>query len=309
LRLSIEGISLDLLYTQVDVIDGWETLNTQDLKTRIKDTKSILGCWEADLIIELVKQQIPIERFRLLLRSARGWAKSRGLYGNSWGFLGGFSWSLLCAYTCIDYPDRDPSLEVLLVHFFQLMSQHNWKKAITLTDTGKQYMAKLPQDLLPIVSSIEPCQNTARNITRSTAKILQNEFTRGMEISSQVLACKSYWASLYEPINLSIGADILLTIAIIDRDYEQRQICCGILGSNAIGLIIQLEQIDVFVRPNPTVDDNLDRSSFTLFLKLPAGCEISEIEQLAQDFICHLNGISDSTYLKLSLDNLAQVAS
>ena len=308
LRLSIEGISLDLLYTQVDVIDGWETLHTQDLRTRIKDTKSILGCWEADLIVELVKQQIPIEQFRLLLKSVRGWAKLRGLYGNSWGFLGGFSWSLLCAYTCISYPDRDPSLEVLLAYFFQLVSQHNWQKAIALTDAGKQYIAKLPQDLLPIVSSIEPCKNTARNITRSTAKVLQNEFTRGAEISVRVLADNSYWASLYEPINFSIESDILLTIAVIDRDDKQRQICCGMLESSAIGLIIQLEQIDIFVHPNPKVEDNLDRSSFTLFLKLPAGYEISEIERLAQDFICQLNGIGDSTYLKLSLDNLDRVA-
>lgn len=303
LRVQIEGVSLDLLYTQVEIFDGWENVDIRDLSSRIKNTKFITGCWDADVTIDLVQQQIPLNRFRLLLRSVRVWAKSRKIHGNSWGFLGGFSWSLLCAYTCINYSAKDKSVEALIAHFFQILSSHNWHQVIYLTDAGKQYMPQLPQDLLPIVSSIEPCKNTARNVTRSTAKILQSEFVRGAEISAQILLGKDEWMSLYEPINLLVGSNTLLTIAITDLDNEELQKSSSLLEAYIIGLVIQLEQLDVFVRPNPTFEKNGSTKNFTLFLKIPANCEIMSIDRLTQDFITQLNGVGSSTQITLSLNS------
>ncbi|PSB57949.1 poly(A) polymerase [Chamaesiphon polymorphus] len=302
LRLEIEGISLDLLYTQVAVSDGWETRNIRDLRSQIKDTKSIIGCWEADLIIDLVKQQLRLERFQMLLKAVRSWAKIRGLYGNSWGFLGGFSWSLLCAYTCINYRDADKSLVALLNNFFQILSQHNWRQPIALTEHGKQHQVKLPQDLLPIISSIEPCKNTARNITRSTAKILRDEFARAAEISTNILAGKDTWRSLYESIDLTIGTNAVLSIEISDADEQCRQKCSDLLESTIIGLTIQLEQLDIFVRPNPQINSSESKSILMLFLQLPSGCETQIIAKLVKDFISQLNGVNNTTKLDLSID-------
>jgi poly(A) polymerase len=303
LRLQIEGVSIDLLYTQVEIFDGWENVEIRDLSSRIKNTKFIIGCWDADLTIDLVKQYIPLDRFRLLLKAVRAWANSRKIHGNSWGFLGGFSWSLLCAYTCINYRNRDKSVEALIAHFFQVLSSHDWHQVISLTDAGKQYLPKLPQDLLPIVSLIEPCKNTARNVTRSTAKILQSEFVRGAEIVNRILAGKDEWISLYEPIDVSVRSNTLLTIFITDLDNDELQKSSSLLEACIIGLIIQLEQIDIFVRPNPTVERNEDTNGFILFLKLSAGCENTTIDRLTQDFISQLNGIDSSTQITLSLSS------
>ncbi len=305
LRLEIEGISLDLLYTQVAVNDGWETRNIRDLQAQIKDPKSIIGCWEADLIVDLVKQQLRLERFQMLLKAVRSWAKVRGLYGNSWGFLGGFSWSLLCAYTCIDYRDPDKSLTALLANFFQVLSRYNWRNPIALTDIGKKYQAKLPQDLLPIVSSIEPCKNTARNITHSTAKILSDEFARAAEITTNILAGKDTWTSLYAPIDLSITADTILTISITDLDRDKLLNSTSSLEAAIIGLIIQLEQIGIFVRPHPQIDRQVQTNNVVLFLNIPANCQLSSIELLVRDFIHQLNGIANSTNVNLSLNSIS----
>jgi poly(A) polymerase len=305
LRLEIEGISLDLLYTQVEVSDGWESRNIRELQAQIKDTKSIIGCWEADLIIDLVKQQLRLERFQMLLKAVRSWAKVRGLYGNSWGFLGGFSWSLLCAYTCINYRDADRSLAALLANFFQVLSRYNWRKPIALTEIGKKYQAKLPQDLLPIVSSIEPCKNTARNITHSTAKILSDEFTRAAEICTNILAGKDTWTSLYEPIDLSTTADTILTISIVDSDKDKCQKSTSSLEAAIIGLIIQLEQLGIFVRPNTQIDRQEQINNVMLFLNVPAHCQLSSIEVLVRDFIHQLNGITNSTTVDLLLSPIS----
>jgi poly(A) polymerase len=331
LRLQMEGISLDLLYTQVEGFSGGEDIDLQALKPQIKNTKFIIACWDADLIIDLVKQhgsqdglvnqrlksllvmqsqptrtkissnidlsvgeacalrlpdwQESLADFRLLLRAVRGWAKSRGLYGNSWGFLGGFSWSLLCAYCYINYRSKDKSLERLLANFFQILSQHNWKQPIALTDLGNQYTPKLPQDLLPIVSSIAPCKNTARNVTRSTAKILQDEFTRGAKTIDRILANREQWISLYEPINLSIESDLLLTITLTHPDENELRNSTNTLEACIVGLIIELEQIDIFVRPQPQIDRSETTSKFRLFLNLLSNCESTRVEQIVNNFI------------------------
>jgi endonuclease/exonuclease/phosphatase family metal-dependent hydrolase len=296
LRLTIEGISLDLLYTQVEVTGEWENLSSQELKARIKNPKTIVGCWEADLMVDLVSQHVPVESFRWLLKSVRAWAKSRGIYGNSWGFLGGFSWSLLCAWSCIQYRGEDRSAESLLANFFQILSQHDWSKAISLTEVGCQYQVKLPNDRLPIITSIEPCKNTARNITRSTAMILQNEFTRG----AKILANHNSLASLFEPINLAATSTNLLKITAVSQNIQELEICCGILEGCIIALAIQLEQHDIFVRLSPKPETSENTSSIMLFLILPVGCDLSLVDRLGQDFISQLKGVGDRTQVVFS---------
>jgi poly(A) polymerase len=296
LRLTIEGISIDLLYTQVELTDGWENIDLQDLKATIKNPKSIVGCWEADLTIELVSHHVPIESFRWLLKAVRAWAKSRDIYGNSWGFLGGFSWSLLCAWSCVNYRGQDRSTAVLLANFFQLLSQHDWRDAISLTELGRQYKVKLPNDRLPIITSIEPCKNTARNITRSTAQILQNEFTRG----DRTIADCYNWMSLFEPIDLTIDLTHVLKISMIGQDRQELEICAGILEGCIIALAIQLEQHDLFVRINTKLESNDNSIDLKLFFNLPGGGDLNLVDRLARGFISQLKGIGNNTQIGLS---------
>ncbi len=296
LRLQIEGISLDLLYTQVAATEGWEQLDLRALAPLIKNTKSIIGCWDADLIIDLIAQYLPLDSFKLLLTAIRAWAKSRGIYGNCWGFLGGFSWTLLCAYSCIDYRGKDFSVESLLTHFFARLSQHDWRKPISLTAAGKNYEAHVPRDWLPIVSAIEPCKNTARNVTRSTAKILQSEFARGAELTSQIVAGKTDWQSLYLPIDLALEFDTVLELSIEHPDRQELEKSLGILEGWIIGLVIQLEQLDLFVRPSTQVETSDEHSSIVrLYLNIADDEEISRIERLARDFTSQLTGGGDIT--------------
>jgi endonuclease/exonuclease/phosphatase (EEP) superfamily protein YafD/uncharacterized protein (UPF0248 family) len=296
LRVTIEGISLDLLYTQVEVTDGWENLDLQNLKATIKNPKSIVGCWEADLTLDLVSQHVQIESFRWLLKAVRAWAKSRGIYGNSWGFLGGFSWSLLCAWSCINYRGQDRSTAALLANFFQLLSQHDWSGAISLTEVGCQYQVKLPIDRLPIITSIEPCKNTARNITRSTAQILQDEFMRG----ARIIDDGNTWISLFEPIDLTLTLTHVLKISASGRDRQELEICAGILEGCIIALAIQLEQHDLFVRIDTKLESNDDSIDLKLFFNLPVGGDLSLVDRLARDFISQLKEIGTNIQIAIT---------
>jgi poly(A) polymerase len=103
LRLELEGVSFDLLYTQVpidrlDLINNITTAGKVEnisnlLPTTDKDPPSIAGCWEADIILDRVGAHLPISCFRTLLTAVRAWAKVRGIYGNS--FMGIYRWLLV----------------------------------------------------------------------------------------------------------------------------------------------------------------------------------------------------------------------
>ena len=289
LRLKLDGISLDLLYAPVD--ESWElgighrALRSPFDKGGWGDLTSIIGSWEADLITEFVQKYVLFDSFSLLLRAVRGWAKSRRIYGNSRGFLGGFSWALLSAWSCQYSDDYNTPVDQLLTNLFQLLNQHDWNKPITLTDAGKQYSVQFPRDLLPIITSIEPCQNTARNITRSTAEILRREFARGAEFTQKIITGNLNWSSLFEPINLQQESDIFLILITISDDNQELEKYCGILEGYIISLIIQLETLGVFVRPWTGIDRIQNAAHITLGLSLPLNCDLSLIKKLAQDFV------------------------
>lgn len=70
--------------------------------------------------------------FQHLLIFIRTWAQNVGLYGQVYGYLGGYSWAILCAYICHKYfPSLNSnfSLEqfsLLVKNFFSTYSQFNW---------------------------------------------------------------------------------------------------------------------------------------------------------------------------------------
>ncbi|MBF2067146.1 MAG: DUF504 domain-containing protein [Calothrix sp. C42_A2020_038] len=292
LRLKIETISIDLLYARYE-----NTISAIERRIDSISLKAIIGCWETDLIIDTVSKYVSFDLFKTLLRAVRAWAKSRSIYGNAWGFLGGFSWVILTAWSCIYYNQADKSIESLLAHFFQVLNQHNWKQPISLTEAGKKYDVQLPRDWLPITTSIEPCQNTARNITRSTAHILQAEFKRGAELTELAKACKISWGYLFEPVNLQEEFDTCLEIKITNSNQELEK-DCGTLEGYIVGLIIQLEQLDIFVRPSTKLEKIQDGAKLTLGLHLPSSCNIKIVE-LAINFISQLK-IKANIHVKTS---------
>ncbi len=291
LRLKLEGVSIDLLYARIDgnwelsSRSAWEEIRHGVSEINLKSQMAIIGCWEADFISEFVREYVPFDSFSLLLRAVKGWAKSRRIYGNAWGFIGGFSWALLSAWSCQYTDNENTHPDKLFANFFQLLNQHDWNQPIALTNAGKQYCVELPRDLLPIITSIEPCQNTARNVTCSTVEILHREFTRGVEFTQEIIAGNRSWVSLFEGINLQQESDIFLVLTSTNDDNQKLEIDCGILEGSIISLIITLEHNGIFVRPWTGIDRNQNFARVILGLNLPLNFNFSTLEELAQDFV------------------------
>ncbi|KAH9634945.1 hypothetical protein HF086_004345 [Spodoptera exigua] len=86
----------------------------------LKCVRSLNGVRVTDKILRTVPN---ISNFRLTLRAIIFWAKSRGIYSRTFGYLDDVSLTILVAYTCQLYPNVLPAI---LVHkFFHTFNK--WK--------------------------------------------------------------------------------------------------------------------------------------------------------------------------------------
>lgn len=302
LRMRFEGVSVDLLYARRPSELGTLEPLTEAARPFFDSVswKALVGCLEADALTDIVSQYVPLESFLQLLRAVRAWAKARQIHGNAWGFLGNFSWTLLAAWSCTRYPQAgaDTGLEALLVHFFQVLNQHDWSQPVALTQAGRQYQM-LHYDWLPVITSIEPCQNSARNVTRSTVQILRHELERGAAISEQVLAGFRGWEALFELADEKAQSDWFLVLTASHENNASLSACCGWLEGHAIGLVIALEQqLNINVRPWPGIRRGENAIGVVLGLKLSQDCDCVAIEQVGKDFVLQFNADSDGSMLE-----------
>jgi poly(A) polymerase Pap1 len=142
--------------------------------------------------------------FQHLLTFIRSWAKQVALYGQAYGYLGGYSWATLCAYICHQFFSSMPSLTFieqfsfeqffsLVRTFFYTYAQFNWS-----TDTLKLHWESKRRKSsssstsirnrgsMRILCSSPPYQNTARSTTDSTRDLIHQGFRRAHEILDTV---------------------------------------------------------------------------------------------------------------------------
>ena len=129
LKMKFGGIEIDMTFvtlnkdenpTDVDLMDKVE-LSLLELRC----IRSLNGYRSTQMILKLVPD-LPV--FQLVLRAVKLWAKTQGLYSNILGYLGGFSWAVMVAKTCIDYPGETPSRT--LYNFFVMFSDWQWPEPV-----------------------------------------------------------------------------------------------------------------------------------------------------------------------------------
>eukprot|EP00929_Paragymnodinium_shiwhaense_P049394 TRINITY_DN24916_c0_g1_i1.p1 TRINITY_DN24916_c0_g1~~TRINITY_DN24916_c0_g1_i1.p1 ORF type:complete len:562 (-),score=148.33 TRINITY_DN24916_c0_g1_i1:134-1819(-) len=173
-----------------------------------KSVRSFNARRDADMILQLVPKK---ETFQQALRFIRCWAKRRGVYSASQGFLGGISWAILVARVCQLYPYYTACQ--LVNRFFRVYDQWNWIKPVMLADVVetqsvsgmsgvKGWSSKNPADrqqFMPILTPAFPCCNSASGVTETTKRILLDEFRRGYDVMKNVEAQRADWKEVRDP--------------------------------------------------------------------------------------------------------------
>ncbi len=95
----------------------------------------------------------------------------RGIYSNTFGYLGGVSYAIMVAKICQDYPDLE--MADLLFKFFEVYSEWKWldpvsikigKKKDKLNLNTLQVLDGYSQDIMPILTPTKNPKNSAYRV-------------------------------------------------------------------------------------------------------------------------------------------------
>lgn len=284
LKLVIEDISIDLLYAQSSQFPFLQAL-TPNVRTLFDQTswQTLVGSLEGDILLETSSRYVQLDNFRQFLRFVRIWAKARAIIGNAWGFPGNFSWALMAAWSCENLTNKNTSPALMLVNFFERLSQHNWSEPIALTQSGKNYQVTLPKDLLPIITSVKPHQNSARNICHSTAELIKREIARGAKLLTAAEKGQATLGELFEkaePKN-----ERLLTLTVKTKNTNSLELSTGWIEGHIFGLMINLEQqLNAKLRPWPLVKKQQTTGQVMLSIDIPKEKESKELVAVMNAF-------------------------
>ncbi|CAF1596974.1 unnamed protein product, partial [Rotaria sp. Silwood1] len=158
---------------------------------------SIHGVQDIERLVTYVRCP-PI--FQHLLTFIRTWAQHVGLYEQVYGYLGGYSWAILCAYICHTYLPSMKSLSsieqfsidelfLLVRQFFSTFANFNWSsQAFRLYPKSFKQMNLLEKSSvhnrgsMRIISPSPPYNNTGRATINSTRDLIIQGFQRVLQL-------------------------------------------------------------------------------------------------------------------------------
>ncbi|RYZ43342.1 MAG: endonuclease [Myxococcaceae bacterium] len=249
-KLSLEGVSFDLAYaSRPEGVppdeDPLTLLERHGDRLDPAGLRSILGLADTLGVLDAIeREEGRTERFHALMRAVKAWARARGVYSHALGYLGGLSWTLLAAWACIraarDVVTSDASL---LAHFFGTFASWPWPQPVTLTPETARYRPEGKRDLVPVIAPALPARNTARNVSRSTLRVLQEELLRARELVASARASRTpeAWAALFQPLEVNQDLPTRLRLSVDGPTLESREVVAGWLLGHLTALVYRLE--------------------------------------------------------------------
>ena len=260
-KLTLGGVSFDVSYASRP--DGVAPCPPEELLELHADGldlaghRSVLGLADTQrLLDEVTRSDAGPERFRTLLHAVKVWAKARGIYSHALGYLGGLSWSVLAAWACTRAPrEHVGSGAALLAHFFATFAQWPWPQPVALTSESAGYRPDGKRDLIPVMAPAAPVRSTARNVSRSTSRVLRDELSRARRLVDEARARGTVesWQALFEPVDLSRELPARLVLTVDAPSTEAREKAAGWVLGHLTTLVYRLEgDRRVFARPLPS---------------------------------------------------------
>ncbi|KAI0515658.1 hypothetical protein KFK09_008324 [Dendrobium nobile] len=282
MKFKFNGISVDLLYASISLLIVPEDLDISNVLMSLynvdgRTVRSLNACRDADQILALVPN---VENFRITLRCIKLWAKTRCVYSNVIGFLGGISWALLVAHVCQLFPNASPSM--LVTHFFKVYSQWRWPNPVMLCSINHDDRTHQ----MPIITPAYPSVNSSYNVSKSTLRVMNEQFQFGNKICEEIDQNKASWSALFEPYQFFDSYKNFLKVYIVAKDADDLRILKGWVESRLrlLTLLIEWDTSGMLqCHPNPT--EYIDSSKrcphrfFFLGLRRKEGFKVEEEQQ------------------------------
>ncbi|CAL5359191.1 unnamed protein product [Camellia sinensis] len=275
MKFKYQGISIDLLYASIsqsivpehlDISDG-SVLDNIDEQT----VRSLNGCRVADQILKLVPN-VKVT-----------------------GFLGGVNWALLVARVCQLYPNAIPSM--LVSRFFRVYTLWRWPNPVMLCPIEEDDKLgfpvwdrrKNPWDRahhMPIITPAYPCMNSSYNVSKSTLRVMMDQFHHGNSICEEIELNKAQWSALFDPYLFFEAYKNYLQIDIIAADADDLLAWKGWVESRLRQLTLKIERdtrgmLQCHPYPNGHVDTSklCPHCAFFMGLQRKQGAKVEEGQQ------------------------------
>ena len=307
IKMKFLNVDIDLLFARLAFETISENLDLHDDNVlKGCDNEAIFSlnaCRNNDLIIKLVPNK---ESFKIVLKTVKVWAKSRDLYSNKIGYLGGIAWAILTAKTCQLYPNLPPNR--LLEKLFFTFYKWNWKipvmlcelrepKGLSLSSANQNWNPKAVDqgELMPIITPAFPSINSTFNVSQTTRRILVKELYRAAKITRKInnKAPGYTWMSLFKRYDFFKEYFHYLRVDILSQNPDSHLLWEGLVESRIRVLITCIErtgkgveQLHPYTKRFELVDHNYKHcTTFLIGFKLTPA-ESGKVEVDLREPIC-----------------------
>jgi poly(A) polymerase len=261
LKAERQGVNFDLLYANAPKgspahLSEWTAADLARVSP--EDQRTASAYFENQAMLDLARMNHRQDVFRDLLGRVTHWAKARRLYGNRFGFLGGYSWAVLVSAYLESLKDDSAPLLGLLRGFFSRYADWPWPAPVLLARPGEPTPKPEPlgaRDLLPIFTVGPWAKNTVRNACPSTVELLRREWTRAADIlktTKRDEAGREERAAQAVSPQEHPGPRLGLRL---ETSYEpEREEAAGWIEAHLIGAFLSLEKAGFRVRPFPPAE-------------------------------------------------------
>ncbi|XP_020171582.4 nuclear poly(A) polymerase 3 [Aegilops tauschii subsp. strangulata] len=286
MRFRFSGISVDLTYAQLPVLDAVQAINTSSpqylRRLDSRSWKSLSGVRVNEQIVQLVPDQ---EKFQVLLRCIKLWARRRGLHCHLLGFFAGIHLAILAAYVCQRFPNA--TANGLFTMFFEIFAHWPWHIPVDLH--GQQTNCTRSDGcLMPIVMPCSPPELCASNMTEGTFRKIREELMRGFVLTKDLGSHDFEWAWIFEPFPYSTTYEQFLRIALCAPTSEELHDWSGWVKSRFPYLILKLEDNGIECDPNSSqeVDHTVVKPNIVYHWGLiPQSDTLLDTSSLKEDFM------------------------
>eukprot|EP00826_Nyctotherus_ovalis_P048081 TRINITY_DN5628_c0_g2_i6.p1 TRINITY_DN5628_c0_g2~~TRINITY_DN5628_c0_g2_i6.p1 ORF type:complete len:505 (-),score=110.13 TRINITY_DN5628_c0_g2_i6:148-1662(-) len=253
IKLCIKAINIDLLFARVNLerVDESLSLFNDDMLADC-DAASIYSINSYRNNIKITQLFPDRQLFGLCLSTVKRWAKARGVYGNKLGYLGGVSWAIMVTKAFQLF--RADTLHRAVEVFFKTFAAWKWNRPVILCDMkvlslgnggvhnwNPRSSENDQQHLMPIITPMYPCLNSAFNVSATTLRVMRKEFQRAKEIISQINE-GAMWETLFEEYSLFNSFHRYIKIEVISGNEEESKRSEGLVESKLRLLIINFER-------------------------------------------------------------------
>ncbi|MEK7485207.1 MAG: poly(A) polymerase, partial [Planctomycetota bacterium] len=225
LELTLHGKEIDLQYAGLSVsslatpLASWSQKMLKALESN--SLSAVLGILDAEKLLEHIHLYGGLTRFQEALRGLKLWTRYRGIHSQSFGFPGGFSWTLLLARSLKEVSPQASSIEVLR-HFFHFLEKAAFQEPISLDPQSVSFEAKDRKDrLMVVLAPSAPWRNTTRSLIPSTLQVVKEEIRLVAQEWKSDSDFKTYCSSVRNFPSFPFYIEIYLTSPTLDSREKE----------------------------------------------------------------------------------------